>query len=110
MLSARLQKILGDLRHNFTRNLLVVLSVCIGVVGVGTVTWSRSIILQSVSQGDTAAHVASAEFDTNPFGDSLVRLAQRQPGVQRAEGRARIIMHVRSGTGQWHDLWLYAFK
>jgi putative ABC transport system permease protein len=108
MLSPRWQKVLGDLRLNPMRSVLVVLSVAIGVFAVGTVTWSRSIVLESVAAGDAASHVAAAVLTTSSFDQRVVQLARRQPGVRDAEGRMRITWRVKTGPHRFDDLWLFA--
>jgi len=87
MRSARLGKILGDLRASTGRTVVVVLSITVGVTAVGMVVGARSLMLRALDESRREGAFASATLYTDPF---PARLAQ---GYE-----TRRVVHARVGS------------
>lgn len=111
MLSPRWKKILGDLRSNPSRTLLVVLSIFIGVFAVGLITSSQAIIVREMREGYLQAHPSHATIsvsDEDSFEDELLQTIENMDEVGVAEGRRTYRASVRTSQGDWRDLNLVA--
>jgi putative ABC transport system permease protein len=85
MRSARLSKILGDLRSSPGRTIVVVLSITVGVTAVGMVVGARSLMLRALDDSRREGHFASATLLTDG-------------PIPRGLGETRRIVHARIGT------------
>jgi len=104
--SARLRKIVGDLRVSPGRTLLVTLSIAIGVTAVGMVAGARSLMLRTLDASRDEGRFPSATLRADSFPADALVAARGAPGVADAEARrvvgARL---VRDGTSR--DLVLF---
>jgi putative ABC transport system permease protein len=108
MLSPRWRKVLRDLASNRTRTLLVVISIAVGVFAIGMVGGARTILTRDLSETWMAVNPASATLDADSFGDDLVQVIRRMPGVADAEARRTLVVRVKVGPDQWQNLRLFA--
>ncbi len=94
--SVRWRKVWRDLLEHRVRSLLVVLSIAVGVMAVGTIAGANALLERNLEDGYAATKPSSASlFTTVPFDQGLVDVVRRMPGVAEAEGRrsatARIV-------------------
>jgi putative ABC transport system permease protein len=108
MLPPRWRKVLADLGAHASRTLIVVLSIAVGVFGVGFVAGAYVMIKRSISVDYLAARPASATMLVTPFGEDLVRAIRRLPEIGDAEGKTRMFGRVRVGDGEWRTLVIFA--
>jgi putative ABC transport system permease protein len=108
MLSPRWRKVLRDLWSNTTRTLLVVLSIAVGVFAIGMVGGSRVILIRDLTETWMAVNPASATLSTEAFGDALVQVVRKLPGVGAAEARRTISVRVKVGPDEWQAMSLAA--
>lgn len=102
-------KVLRDLWGNKTRTLLVVLSIAVGVFAIGTIVSTRIILARELPARYAATNPASATiFTHDPFDEDLVQVVRGMREVQDAEGRRRIPLRLRIGTGEWRDIEIFA--
>jgi putative ABC transport system permease protein len=67
---------------------LVVLSIAVGVIAVGTIAGANALLTRNLAEGFAATRPASASiFTTVPFDQSLVDIVERMPDVAEAQGR-----------------------
>jgi putative ABC transport system permease protein len=97
-MSPRWRKVLADLWSNKTRSLLVVLSIAVGVLAVGTVLGIQQIVAHDMNAGYLAIHPAQAQAYTTNFNDDFLYTIQRMPEIAEAEGRATV-GGIRAVTG-----------
>lgn len=108
-LRPRWRKVLRDLVARPTRTLLVVLSIAVGVVGLGVILGSRTVLSRELAASFAAVRPANATLTTTaPFDDDLVERVRRMPEVGEAEGRRNILASVEVAPGDWRDLQLNA--
>jgi putative ABC transport system permease protein len=100
--------VLRDLWSNTTRTLLVVLSIAVGVFAIGMVGGSRVILIRDLTDTWIAVNPASATLSTEAFGDALVQVVRKMPGVGEAEARRTISVRVKAGPDEWQAMSLSA--
>ncbi len=94
MLSLRWRKVWRDVWGNKSRTGLVVLSIAVGVFGVGTIASARLVLSRELGKAYSAIQPATIELDGEPFDDNLVEAVRHTPGVGAAEGRAALVVRV----------------
>ena len=108
MISPRWRKVLRDLWHNKTRTALVVLSIAVGVMGIGMITGSRVILARDMQAAFIATDPYHAILFPGDFDQDLVDAVRRMPEVADATGRRRVNIRVKTGPDEWQDLRLLA--
>ncbi|MFP4436149.1 MAG: FtsX-like permease family protein [Chloroflexaceae bacterium] len=111
MFSPRWKKVVGDLKGNPTRTLLVVLSIFIGVFAVGMILSSQAILTRELRDTYLATMPAHATISTpgeDSFDDDLVNVIRGIREVEDAEARRSLSMRARLGPHQWQDITLVA--
>lgn len=104
MLSAPGRKLLRDLWLHRGRTLLVVLSIGVGVAGVGAIGQARSVAIASMTAAHAAARPPGAILQTEWFDEAMVEEVRRLEGVGDAEGRYAIVGRARAaGTNPGSD-------
>lgn len=108
-LRPRWRKVLRDLVKRPSRTLLVVLSIAVGVVGLGVIVGARTVLSRELSASFAAIRPANATLTTTaPFDDDLVERVRRMPEVGEAEGRRNVLASVEVAPDDWRDLQLNA--
>ncbi|MBI5303018.1 MAG: ABC transporter permease [Chloroflexi bacterium] len=108
MIGPRWRKILRDLWLNKTRTLLVVLSIAVGVFGVGTVTHTFTTVQDEMMANYPKARPASATIYADAFDDTLLETIRRMPGIAEVEARTSLTLRLRVGPDEWKSLGVYA--
>jgi putative ABC transport system permease protein len=81
------RKVWRDLWNNKGRTLLVVLSIGVGVLAVGMITASNTLIIRQMTLSQTASQPANVTlFLRGAIDDATVKSLARLPGVTGAEG------------------------
>jgi putative ABC transport system permease protein len=103
------RKVLRDLGRYRGRTTLVVLSIAVGVFGVGVIAGTRQVLSRELDAGFAAIRPSNATITvTEPFDDSVVRAIEKMPEVGLAEGRRAVIVRLQVGEDEWKDLQLVA--
>jgi len=108
MLNPRWQKVWADLRANKIRSILMILSLAVGVFGVGVIMNTQAILDRNFSAGFAAVNPASATLVTDAFDEAWVKAVRRMPAIQEAEGRRKVAVRLQVGPDKWLDFDLYA--
>lgn len=106
MINPRWYHVLRDLASHFTRTLLVVLSIAVGVFAFGVIISTRATILDELRSSYGSANPATLVLVTDPFGDDLVKTLAQEPEVGAIEARRLVKARIQSSTGAWYDLQL----
>ena len=99
MLSPRWRKVLRDLWLHKARTSLVVLAVCVGIIGAGSVldAWS---LLRRVTHGEFAeSNPASATLRTDSIDADLLTRVRAMPAIAGAEARRTVTATVQTNAG-----------
>ncbi len=86
-ITPRWRKVVRDLVQDRTRTALAVGAVAVGVFAVGMIASTRILLLAELNDGWETTEPADATLYMEGFGDDLVAMAERVPGVRAAEGR-----------------------
>jgi putative ABC transport system permease protein len=108
VVGTRWQKVLGDLRINRARTALVALSIAVGVLCVGMVAGTGTVVSRYLSDDYSAAKPPDATLSTDPFGPGLLEQVRRVPGVAQVAARYRLDARMKSSSGAWRDLTVFA--
>ncbi len=84
MFSTRWRKAFRDLWINKTRTVLVVLSIAIGIIGVGSILTSYSILTREMNRNYMDTNPASAVLYVEGIDDDLVQSIQGRPEIAEA--------------------------
>jgi len=104
MLGPRWRKVWRDRWTHPTRTVLVVLSIAVGVFGLGMILSMSSMLTSEMTQSYAATNPAHANVWTWGVDDEMVAACARVPGVEAAEGRIRFNLKVQVGPDQWKSL------
>jgi putative ABC transport system permease protein len=107
-ISPRWRKVLRDVWINWTRTLLVILSIAVGVFAIGEIASSRLILSQDLAANYAATIPSSAILQTAPFDSDLLHAIRRIEGVREAEGRRNVIVRLKVGPNAWRNMRLEA--
>lgn len=106
MLSPRWRKVARDLWHYKMRTALVVLSIAVGVMGVGMIAGARMTLGRDMA----AAYQSTSPFHgviyTENLDPALVRSLARTPGIAQTEARGFINVRIKAASGEWENLQL----
>jgi putative ABC transport system permease protein len=107
--SVRWRKVVRDLREHRIRSLLVVLSIAVGVMAVGTIAGANALLERNLADGYVATKPSSASlFTTVPFDQGLVDVVRRMPDVAEAAGRRSATARMVKPDGETVELALTA--
>ena len=105
-LKPRWSKVLSDLWGDKTRTALVVASIAAGVFAVGMIITAFTILREDINASYAAANPANIEILTDPFHEDLIRVIEKVPGVEQAEGRNIFSARVKRGDENWQGVQL----
>jgi hypothetical protein len=109
--SVRWRKVGRDLREHRIRSFLVVLSIAVGVMAVGTIAGANALLERNLADGYAATKPSSASlFTATPFDQDLVEVVGRMPGVAEAEGRRSVTVRMETAPGESIELQLTALE
>ena len=100
MISTRWRKVVRELWSNRTRTALVVASIAVGILAVGTVQQLRTVILGEMQAIYDSSDAAQATLFTNGVDEDALRTIRRMPEVAEAEGRSTLGVQVETEPGQ----------
>lgn len=104
----RWTKVLRELWGNRARTLLVVLSIAVGVMAVGTIANSWVVLINDLSNAYNATNPASAVLTLEPFDAQLVSAVEDRRDIAQAEGRSSFIVKMDLPEGGQYNLSLDA--
>lgn len=109
MLSPRWRKVIADLGANLTRTSLAVLSIAVGVFGIGMVAGASVLTSRDLGGSYAAANPYAIEVRAWPgFDDELLGAVRRTPGVADAVGVGLTTVRAEVAPGEWRNLILFA--
>jgi putative ABC transport system permease protein len=108
LLRPRWRKITREIGQNKARNILVVLSMMVGVFAIGFVVNLHHILLRDMTASYLASSPASAIYYVDVFDAELVETIRQMPAVRDVEGRTTISLRFQAGPSEWRNLTLFA--
>ena len=104
ILKPRWNKVFSDLWDNKMRTLLVVASIAVGVFSIGTIVSAYTILAADIDGSYAAANPVNIEIWTDPFYEDFIRIIERIPGVEAAEGRQIWGVRTSNDGREWQNL------
>src|SRR5512133_610738 len=101
------RKALRDLWLNKTRAVLVVLSIAIGVFGLGLVADSYAILVREMDKNYLFTNPAAATLYTTALDPDFLQSVKALPQVDDAEARRTVVGRVQVGNNEWKNIWLF---
>jgi putative ABC transport system permease protein len=90
------------------RTLLVVASIAVGVFALGMITTAYAILSEDINLGYAAVNPVNIEIWTDPFHEDFIRVIERVPGVENAEGRRIFDVRASDDGVTWQNLKMVA--
>ncbi|MEX1241633.1 MAG: FtsX-like permease family protein [Cyclobacteriaceae bacterium] len=100
----RYMKVIRDLTSDYSKNLMLVLAIAIGVFGIGSILGGYAVISREMTSNYMNTEPASAtiEIDGN-ISPPLLDNVRTFPGIKKAERRATIVGRMRVNE-RWHPI------
>lgn len=111
MLNPRWRKALRDLWINKTRTILVTLAIAIGIVGVGSILTSYSILTREMNRNFMVTNPATAVlYIDDGIDEDLIQTIQSSPDIAAAEARRTVFARYRTGDNKWINIMLFVIN
>jgi len=101
MMPPRWRKILADFLGNPTRSLLVILSIAVGLLAVGSITNTRLQSAYLMREAYASVNPANVMLITSPLTEEDLFPLRHMEGVAEAEGVRTFNLRVRNNEGDW---------
>ena len=108
MSNPRQRKVWSDVWAYPGRTFLVMSSIALGVIAIGMILGSSTILAQAMTQSFRAINPASVIVFTEPLDQFAIDSIQNVPNVATVEGRTSINLRAEVAPGQWRTLTLYS--
>lgn len=106
-MSTRYRKVIRDLTSDYAKNSMLVLSIAIGVFGIGAVLGGYSVIKRAMTENYMSTVPASATIEIEgSISKGLVDSVKRIPGIREAERHATLVARMKI-SGKWYPLLLF---
>ncbi|MED4600071.1 FtsX-like permease family protein [Paenibacillus validus] len=110
MLSPRLRKMLRDLRIAKGRMVMMVLSIAVGIFGIGTILSAYTILTREMSLNYQSTNPASAFLELDHIDKSLLDGVRNRPGIAGAEATAWVEARVEVRPQEWKPLLIFGVE
>lgn len=100
----RISKVIGDLKNDKLRTLLVVLSIAVGVFAVGTVFGGNYIVDREMKASWQAITPASGTLYTAMMEPEIAESIRSMRGIKEAQGLRNIAVRLKRDNNEWKKL------
>ncbi len=103
----RYSKVIGDLRSNYSKNLMLALAIAVGIFGIGSILGAYKVINREMAVNYLSTEPASAtiEFEGR-ISNGLLDSIRSFPGIKKAERRATITARMKVDE-RWYPILLF---
>jgi len=106
-MKTRYKKILGDLRTDYLKNLMLIIAIAIGVFGIGAILGAHAVVNREMAANYMGTVPASATIEVEPsISTGLLDSVRNFPGITRAERRVTVVARMKVNE-RWHPLLLF---
>src|SRR3970282_1501856 len=106
-MKTRYKKILGDLRTDYLKNLILIIAIAIGVFGIGAILGAHAVVNREMAANYMGTVPASATIEVEPsISTGLLDSVRNFPGITRAERRITVVARMKVNE-RWHPLLLF---
>ncbi len=96
-LPIRWRKVRRDLWFQKAKTLLMIMSISLGVIGVGMIGQSQNILLEGMKESYNASNPSHLSVYSEPFDRGIVQIVRQIPGVKAVEARRLVAVKARKG-------------
>jgi putative ABC transport system permease protein len=97
-------KVIRDLTSEYSKNLMLVLAIAVGVFGIGAILGGYAVISREMTSNYMSTEPASATIEIEGgISSTLLDSARTFPGIKKAERRATIVGRMKVNE-RWHPI------
>jgi putative ABC transport system permease protein len=106
-MNTRYMKVIRDFTSNYTRNLMLVLAIAVGVFGIGSILGGYAVINREMATNYLSTEPASATIEIDGIiSKELLDSIKLFPGIRKAERRATITARMKVND-RWYPMLLF---
>src|SRR5688572_11922286 len=101
-MKTRYLKVVRDLTSDYTKNLMLVLAIAIGVFGIGSILGAYHVLNREMTVNYMSTEPASATIEIQGhISSSLLDSVRKFAGIKKAERRATVVGRMKVDD-RWH--------
>ena len=109
-MSIRLKKALQDLTQNRSRTILALLSLVIGVWGIGSILVSYAILHNDLNENFLQTRPAHLVLESKDFEKTSLSWISALPDIESAEFRDLSKLRIEVAPDKWKELWVFGVE
>jgi putative ABC transport system permease protein len=106
----RFRKVIGDLRINPGRIILVILALVAGLWGVGSILVSYTILSRDLNENFVTTNPLHAAMTSKDFNRLDLAALRSRPEIEKAEFRDFATLRIETHPDDWIPLWLFGVE
>ncbi len=104
------RKVIGDLRANPGRIVLVIFALIIGLWGVGSILVSYTILSRDLNENFVRTNPLHAAITSRDFNRLDLEALRNRPEIEKAEFRDFAKLRIETHPDEWIPLWLFGVE
>lgn len=109
-MNMKLRKVIGDLRVNPGRIVLVIFALVIGLWGVGSILVSYTILSRDLNENFVRTNPLHAAISSKDFNRLDLAALRNRPEIDKAEFRDFATLRIETHPDEWIPLWLFGVE
>lgn len=109
-MNMKFRKVIGDLRVNPGRIILVILALIIGLWGVGSIWVSYTILSRDLNENFVRTNPLHAAITSKDFNRLDLTVLRSRPEIEKAEFRDFATLRIETHPNDWIPLWLFGVE
>jgi len=109
-MNMKFRKVIGDLRTNPGRILLVVFALVVGLWGVGSILVSYTILGRDLNANFVRTNPLHAAITSKDFNRLDLAALRNRPDIEKAEFRDFATLRIETHPDEWIPLWLFGVE
>lgn len=109
-MNMKFKKAINDLKSNFSRTVLVIFALIIGVWGAGSIFVSYTILQNDLNENFIQTSPPHVIFTSKDFSGLDLDAFRNRPDIESAEFRDESFQRIEVHPGEWIPLWLFAVE
>ena len=109
-MNMKFRKVIGDLRVNPGRILLVIFALIIGLWGVGSILVSYTILIRDLNENFIRTNPPHAAITSKDFNRLDMAVLRSRPEIEKAEFRDFSTLRIETRPDEWIPLWLFGVE
>lgn len=106
----QIKKIIKDMIENRGRNLLTMIAITLGVLGVGAIAFSYSLLIREMNFNYLRTNPMSASLYVSDLDETLVEKIASRQDIKTVERRGFYQGRIQTSEDRWKILWLFVIE